>query len=1633
MKALRILLALTLAASAFAAPPAIINHQGRIAVANVNHDGPGYFKFALVDAGATETFWTNDGTSTGTPGAEPTDAVTLAVSKGHYALGLGDTTLTHMTAVPTNVFNDQDDVHLRIWFSTDNTNFNLLTPDRRIASAAYALSAEQAQVVPDGAITAAMLAAGSVTTDALAAGAVGANQLAPQAAAQNLSADGTIELTDGRLVGIGTNTPAAGLHLASGGIVRLAELIDNQDGFDRLNAPRFVTISGTTAYVASFENDALSIIDVTDPANPVLLSEVVNNGPLGGTLLDGVNSVDIAEIGGEQIAFVTAGISDSLTIINVTIPTAPVLLAQIAGGVTSGVTAMDNPTSVTVSGTTAYVAAYNDGSLTIIDVSDPQNPSVEATLIDGVGGFDALAGARMVTVSGTTAYVASDTDDSLTAINVATPGSPSLIKVLQDGVDGFELNGASSVRISGDGNTAYVTADNSDALNIIDVTDINNGTVPPMPTLHAIAKNGDGSFNLLEGARGLAISGDLAYVASTTDDSLTIIDVSDPASPILLVEVQDGNRGLEELDGSYSVAVAGTICFVTSVNDHSLTILDFDRNRPGLIVDDRVGIGTDTPQSELDVNGTITATAFSGSGADLMFSTTDTSALEFKVNNNRALRLQPGLANGTGVPNLIGGSFDNFIDPASEGSVIGGGGTSAEINSINADFATISGGLSNLANGEHSTIGGGRLNQATGGRSTVGGGGVNQATGALSTVAGGLRNEAAGNFSTVGGGVDNTVGRGTDDLGSGGRATVGGGEFNQAIEKWSTIGGGESNQATAEHSTIGGGEGNQATDQWSAIGGGQVNKATGVRSTVAGGLRNEATGGLATVGGGGDNIGSGVGSTVGGGGLNQATGDRSTVPGGLSNIAGGDYSFAAGRRAKADHVGAFVWGDSTDSDFSSTAANQFLIRAGGGVGIGTTAPATALDVNGTVTATGFSGPITAANIPPGTVIAGQTVTGATQVALANTNYLTTGTEPAVFDLPDTANVGDVIEIAGAGTGGWATSNAAIDSHWTARDTNRNWESIASSADGSRLVACTSGTAGRIYVSSDWGRSWTARGGSHDYRAVASSSTGENLIAVPRYGQPSISTDFGATWSDQGPNRYWNAVASSADGQRLVAVGAYFDFFNGSEYSTYTSTNGGVNWTARTSQGNAFWNSVAMTANGTTIAMVGANSKILISTNTGGSWVERDSVRSWSGVTCSADGTRMVATVTGGKIYTSGNSGATWSPQDSDRNWGGVASSSDGSRLIASTTDGNVYLSTDFGSNWMVEPVSTQPYQSVATSADGTRLAAVVTDGQIHVRGGFSGNGTEQATYVFGSNGQWSEIRNGSGVGDGTITTANLIPGAITSETIADGAVTSAAIADGSVMSAAIADGAITSAAIADGTVSVSNLSSDIGVWSTDGTDVHRVSGKVGIGTLTPSDTLTVHTPGNGYSIRNSNDDGVILNTYLAGSAQFGTSSNHNLEFFSGNTATVHVTLDVNGNLGIGDRNPDEALTVAGNVKCTTAIITSDRNKKDGFKEVDPREILAKVAAMPITRWHYKTDADVPHIGPVAQDFHAAFGLGSDNLHIATVDADGIALAAIQGLSQIVEEKDSEIDALKEKVAAMEARFTALEKHLGASN
>ena len=108
--------------------PGIINYQGRVVVNGTNFDGTGQFQFALVNNGASQTYWSNG-----------VNAVTCTVTKGLYSILLGDTGIGNMTyAIPPAVFTNQD-VRLRVWFAPQSSALQQLTPDQRIGAVGYAM------------------------------------------------------------------------------------------------------------------------------------------------------------------------------------------------------------------------------------------------------------------------------------------------------------------------------------------------------------------------------------------------------------------------------------------------------------------------------------------------------------------------------------------------------------------------------------------------------------------------------------------------------------------------------------------------------------------------------------------------------------------------------------------------------------------------------------------------------------------------------------------------------------------------------------------------------------------------------------------------------------------------------------------------------------------------------------------------------------------------------------------------------------------------------------------------------------------------------------------------------------------------------------------------------------------------------------------------------------------------------------------------------------------------------------------------------------------------------------------------------------------------------------------------------
>ena len=101
---------------------------------------------------------------------------------------------------------------------------------------------------------------------------------------------------------------------------------------------------------------------------------------------------------------------------------------------------------------------------------------------------------------------------------------------------------------------------------------------------------------------------------------------------------------------------------------------------------------------------------------------------------------------------------------------------------------------------------------------------------------------------------------------------------------------------------------------------------------------------------------------------------------------------------------------------------------------------------------------------------------------------------------------------------------------------------------------------------------------------------------------------------------------------------------------------------------------------------------------------------------------------------------------------------------------------------------------------------------------------------------------------------------------------------------------------------------------------------------------------------------------------------------------------------------------------------SDRNIKANFARVNRNQILDSLLTLSVETWNYKNQStDIRHIGPMAQDFAGAFGVGEDDKHINMIDAFGVTLASIQALNEKIEQRDAKIRELEKKISSLRSR------------
>lgn len=358
-------------------------------------------------------------------------------------------------------------------------------------------------------------------------------------------------------------------------------------------------------------------------------------------------------------------------------------------------------------------------------------------------------------------------------------------------------------------------------------------------------------------------------------------------------------------------------------------------------------------------------------------------------------------------------------------------------------------------------------------------------------------------------------------------------------------------------------------------------------------------------------------------------------------------------------------------------------------------------------------------------------------AVVDHGYVLTNALLTTVYLPS-ANVGDIIRLAGSGAGGWrvqcTNGQSVIGNFYNVGGTlwngpaigSGNWQALACSSDASRWIAGDNLSSGTIAVAQNYGASVSSQGTISTYRAVACSADASHLFAAVNGGY--VYTNNGTTWAatSAGP-RAWYSLACSANG--MVVVGAVNNGY------LYWSTNGGSTWfTPANSQ---LWQCVSCSASGVNQVAAVNSGSIYYSTNTGSTWTAATAPSAaWTAIALAANGFNGVAAVSGGYVYTTTNSGVSWSSRSNTpaTTWTGVAASADGSKLAAVASSGSIYFSANQGATWTTLTESpTTNWLSVAISADGTRLVAG-TSGSSTTGGIYYSSATTSSAMVTTTNG-----------------------------------------------------------------------------------------------------------------------------------------------------------------------------------------------------------------------------------------------------------------------------------------------------------
>ena len=355
-------------------------------------------------------------------------------------------------------------------------------------------------------------------------------------------------------------------NLLENGSVTAEKIADG--AVDHLGTP-----DGSNTMVVTVENTGLVGIGTSDPqagfdvatgsvftVNRANLVFEVANGT--GDFVDFSGNEGVAASG--DLVAIASRTTSTVTLVDITDPENPVVQSQLQDGV-DGFDLLSGVRRVALADNLLVISARNENAVTLVDVSDPTNPIKLIELVDNADGWDNLFGAMGVAIAGDLLAITAEFDDAVTIADISDPASPTKLVEIENGQFGFNnLDGPVSALFSG--NLLFVGAWANAAVTIVDVTD------PAIPVHLASLVNNEGGYVGLAGTDGLAVSGDLLAIVGNISDVVTLVDISDPANPSKLAEFQNGEFGVGE--DTETVVFIGNLLAVTDRGESSLTLYE---------------------------------------------------------------------------------------------------------------------------------------------------------------------------------------------------------------------------------------------------------------------------------------------------------------------------------------------------------------------------------------------------------------------------------------------------------------------------------------------------------------------------------------------------------------------------------------------------------------------------------------------------------------------------------------------------------------------------------------------------------------------------------------------------------------------------------------------------------------------------------------------------------------------------------------------------------------------------------------------------------------------------------------------------------------------------------------------------